>query len=251
MGKFRKKRTPSAEGIQNARAQEELAAERETVRVLEEEKKAKRDRRIAVIVLFTVAAVMFAVSAAFAGITVARMRRYELDFVRTEGRVTDFEVHGMGGKAYFTLVISYSYGGREYSFADSMAFEGLLSEALGSGTEILVNPDNPAEAVRVNSSGSFSVIAAVVFAISAFTFAIGVSLTGGGYKRRALLGYLPVFLAGIVFMFLFWFGLPYDDFGAVFGRMGGASGYLSLSVLAAVAAAIDGAVTLRFRKKRI
>ncbi len=250
MGKFRKKIAPTAEGLQRAREQERLRAESKAL-CAEEDVSKHKDRRIAAIVFFAAAALLFAVSAAFTGITIARMRSYELDFVRMAGTVTDYQIKGGLGNKYLALVISYSYGGAEYSFADNVPFQGLLSEAMNTETEIYVNPKKPAEAVRVSSSGAFSIIPTVIFAISAFSFMIAVCLSGGGYRRRLLFGYLPVFAAGIVFMLLFWLGLPNDGFGAVFSRMGGATGYLSLSVLAAVAAAIDGAITLRFRKKRI
>ena len=168
------------------------------------------------------------------------MRDYELHYERTEATVVGHDTRGGFGKAYFVLVLSYTYDGNDYVLRDTRSFGGVLEEAYGKQMPVYVNPQNPARAVTVWSSDGFSIISAVTFAFSSVLFlAVARFLRGPKtFGRRVLCAYLPIAVMGAAFTLLFLVGLPLG--GALFSRVRGAAGYIVVSGLALLFAVADG-----------
>lgn len=250
MGKYRKKITPSEEGLQNHDEAARKTAEEKKCEV----EKARAERRktllVARCVFFTAAFLIFTVSAVFAGLNIDRMRTFETEWDCVEGIVTDYKTIP-GKRAGIRLIVSYTYRGENFRFVEAKSFGGKINDAIGTKSNIYVNPENPEEAETVRSADRYSVVAAVTFALAAFLFVVSYISTGTGktYVNRVLCAYLPVFLSGIVFVLLSWIGLPGGGFGEIFTRIRGAAGFTVVAGLVLAAGIADGVLS-RKRKKR-
>lgn len=246
MGKFRRKIKPTERGLQNAAEAERLRAEQKRVRA--DDGQEEREKTIAAIVFYTAALVLFVLSVVFFGLNVARMRDYELHYERTEATVIGHDTRGGFGKAYFVLVLSYTYDGNDYLLRDTRLFGGVLEEAYGKQMPVYVNPQNPARAVTVWSSDGLSIISAVTFAFSSVLFlAVARFLRGPKtFGWRVLCAYLPIAVMGAAFTLLFLVGLPLG--GALFSRVRGAAGYVVVSGLALLFAVADGLISRKLKK---
>ncbi|MDE6058913.1 MAG: DUF3592 domain-containing protein [Clostridia bacterium] len=216
----------------------------------------QKDERKNAIILLSISLAMFLLFVGFFAWHTARMRSYELDFVRIEGTVTGYETHhsstsGHGSRTYYYLQITYSYGGEEYTFTDRTGHKYIASGVIGSSTEIYVDPAAPSNAEKVSSSGFVSIICACFFAFFCMMYAVGMNILlstkQSTFKKRLLFVWGAEILIGIVFLLLFWLGLPHSGFGEVFRRIEGAVGITVVSGLVLLAAFIDGLIAYKFR----
>lgn len=244
MGKYRRKIKPTEQGLQNA-AEKERARAAESARMGEEQKQEGKAKTVAAIVFYTAAFVLFVLSVVFLGLSVARMRDYELHYERTEGTVVGHDTRGGSGKAYFVLVFSYSYDGEDYLLRDTRDFRGVFEEAEGMSVPLYVDPENPARAATVWSADEFSVVSAVLFAFAAVTFFVCVRLLRGPktVARRILCAYLPIAVMGAAFVLFCLIGLPHG--GALFDCVRGAAGYLVIAGFSLLLAVADGLISRR------
>lgn len=247
MGKYRRKIKPTEQGLQNA-AEEERARAAQSARASEEQKQEDRAKTVAAILFYAAAFVLFVLSVVFLGLNVARMRDYELHYERTEGTVIDHDTRGGFGKAYFVLILSYSYDGYDYLLRDTRPFRGVLEQAEGTTMPIYVDPQNPARAATVWSADEFSTVSAVLFAFaSVIFFACARFLRGPKtIAGRVLCAYLPMAVMGAAFALFCLIGLPHG--GALFCRVRGAAGYLAVAGLALLFAVADGLISRKIKK---
>lgn len=188
-----------------------------------------------------------------------RMRSYELDYVKTAGTIVDMEVHHSSGGAhrgsrtYYYFVISYTYEGQDYTFTDRTGHNYYVGNAIGTSTQIYVNPQRPSDAEKVTSSGFISIICACFFAFFCVTYSAGMnlllSIKGNSFKKRLLFVWGMEILLGVVFMLLFWLGLPNSEFYEVFARIEGAVGVAVVSQLVLCVTLLDGLIACKRRLK--
>lgn len=250
MGKKKKKRIQTEK---ERLFQEEAARKR-----VEKAEAARKNRRRNAVFFLAAALLFFCVASALFGIHVARMRNYELNYVQTVGIITDYEVHhnaSSRNKNNYTLVISYTFKGKDYSFNDTAAYSAPPDDLIGKNTAIYVNPNNPERAKKATTADDMCVPAVFVFAFSLPTFVIGMGLVSEEKKfdffKRVLCMWLPVFATCVLHILLCWVGFPNSSFGTAYLRTDGAIGYTVLAGLAFVCAAIDGAITKRFKPKLV
>ncbi|MDE7372944.1 MAG: DUF3592 domain-containing protein [Clostridia bacterium] len=215
-------------------------------------------RRPAIVFLSIAFALFLAFIGFFAWNTVS-MRNYELNNVKIMGKVVDVETHhstagtNHGSRTYYYLVITYEYGGQEYTFTDRVGHQYIERGTVGSSTQIYVNPQNPAQAEKVTSSGFVSIICACFFAFFFVTYSVGMnillSIGRNTFKKRLFFVWGVVILLGILFLLLFWLGLPNSGFGEVFARIEGAIGLTVISALALLVVFLDGIITLKLNSK--
>lgn len=228
---------------------------------MREEKRLKRVKaeKQAAVVMLLVGLGAFVVSLVFFGLHVARMRDFELNYIRTYGTVTDFEIHhspsSKHSSTHYSYVFTYHYDGKTYKATDWVAVTWRNEEMLGEKVEIYVNPAQPEQAARVETADGYSVMASVPFVISLLAFSVGgltlVGLKGGGYKKRILLVWLPELLFCAAYILLFALGLPHDGVAAIYARTKGAIWISVGGGLLVLAAAIDGLITYKLRPKEI
>lgn len=215
------------------------------------------EERKSAIVFLSIALALFLAFIGFFVWHTVNMRNYELNYVRTEGFIVDVEMRHSrtGGKHTSTTsyyyVISYTFEGKEYKFTDRMGHKYIEQGAIGSSTEIYVDPKDPARAEKVTSSDFVSIICACFFAFFCVTYAVGMnillSIKGSAFKKRLAFTWGTEILIGIAFLLLFWLGLPNSNFGEVFVRIKGAIGVTVVSGLVLFAALIDGIITHFFK----
>jgi len=256
MGKFKHKIKPTEAGLAAADEQErekETARKEEIVRAEQAEKRTALAKKIAAAVFLTAAAVLLLISAMFFGLNVARMRDYENNYLRAEGTVVGFYLHGTGGHYMKnSRILSYRFGEKEYELREGNSFRGVEETELGNTAEIYLNPLAPEDAVLLSEADNMSHFGAILFAFSAVTFSIGICFVKSGRDKslkRFLWGYLPVMLLGTAFLMLFGLGLPDGGISPVFARFSGALWYTAVTRIAAAVAATDAALSL-FMKKR-
>ena len=240
MGKFKHKIKPTEAGLAAA---EELEREKETARKEEIVRAEQAEKRTALLLI----------SAMFFGLNVARMRDYENNYLRAEGTVVGFYLHGTGRRgARYSRILSYRFGEKEYELREGNGFYGVQETELGNTAEIYLNPLAPEDAVLLSEADNMSHFGAILFAFSAVTFSIGICFVKSGRDKslkRFLWGYLPVMLLGTAFLLLFGLGLPEGGIAQVFARFSGALWYTAVTGIAAAVAATDAALSL-FMKKR-
>ena len=217
------------------------------------------EQRKPAIVFLSIAFALFLAFIGFFAWNTVRMRNYELNNVKITGKIIDVETHhstagtNHGSRTYYYLVISYEYDGQEYKFTDRVGHDYIERGTVGSSTQIYVNPQNPAQAEKVTSSGFVSIICACFFAFFFVTYSAGMniflSIKGSTFKKRLLFVWGIVILLGITFLLLFWLGLPNGDFGEVFARIEGAIGVTVISGLALLVALLDGIITYKLHSK--
>ncbi len=246
------------ESIQNEKQrlhQEEAARLREEKRL-----RRRKEKKQAAVVMLLVGLGAFVVSLVFFGLHVARMRDFELNYVRMYGTVTDFKIHHASGThsmgtTHYSYVFTYRYEGKTYKATDSEAYSWRNEEMLGEKVEIYVNPAQPERAARVKTADGYSIMAAVPFVISLLAFSVGgltlVGLKGGGYAKRILFVWLPELLFCAAYILLFALGLPHDGVAAIYARTRGAIWVSVGGGAVIVAAAIDGLITYKSRPKDI
>ncbi len=183
-----------------------------------------------------------------------RMRNFEMNYVRTEGVVTGIGQIKHSGTHYYRK-ISYDFDGKTYTFMDRKELRGFSYEkVMGSSHEIYVDPQNPERAETIKSSGFVSTICAFFFAFFCITYAAAVNILLGtkrsSFKKRLLFSWGVDILLGVVFMLLFWLGLPQSGFGEVFTRFGGAVGVTVVTGMMALAALLDGILTYVLHRKK-
>ena len=204
-------------------------------------------------VFLTAAAALLLISAMFFGLNVARMRDYENNYLRAEGTVVGFYLHGTGRRGVrYSRILSYRFGEKEYELREGNGFYGVEETELGNTAEIYLNPLAPEDAVLLSEADNMSHFGAILFAFSAVTFSIGICFVKSGRDKslkRFLWGYLPVMLLGTAFLLLFGLGLPDGGIAQVFARFSGALWYTAVTGIAAAVAATDAALSL-FMKKR-
>ncbi len=255
MGKFKHKIKPTEAGLAAADEQErekETARKEEIVRAEQAEKRTALEKKIAAAVFLTAAAALLLISMFF-GLNVARMRDYENNYLRAEGTVVGFYLHGTGRRgARYSRILSYRFGEKEYELREGNSFRGVEETELGNTAEIYLNPLAPEDAVLLSEADNMSHFGAILFAFSAVTFSIGICFVKSGRDKslkRFLWGYLPVMLLGTAFLLLFGLGLPEGGIAQVFARFSGALWYTAVTGIAAAVAATDAALSL-FMKKR-
>ncbi|MDE6690962.1 MAG: DUF3592 domain-containing protein [Clostridia bacterium] len=191
------------------------------------------DRRQPSIVFLCIALAFFIAFIGFFSWHTATMRDYELNYVRIQGTVVGVEDYhsstsGHGSKIYYRLVISYTFEGQEHTFTDRVGHKYDMRHKIGTSTEIYVNPKNPAQAEKVTSSDYISIICACFFAFFCVTYAAGMnlllSIKRTTFAKRCIFAWGMEILLGVVFLLLFWLGLPHSGFGEVFVRIKGAVG---------------------------
>ena len=232
--------------------QEEAARKRKE---LAETKRLKRVKDAWWLVGF--ACVLFALSLGFTVWTVARMHNFETNYLTVSGTVSDYKVHhgtatnGNYSRTTYTLVISYTVGGHEYEFSDTVAYRVRPTDMIGTTTEIYVNPLNPENAKKVTTADDPSIVSAIIFPFSAVIYTLGALLLlqekGSSFIKRLLRIWLPVFLWCVISVLLFWTGLPDDRFSAVFTRVEGAIGYAVVGGVALLALLIDVIISKKSR----
>ena len=254
MGKFKHKIKPTEEAAADglAREKEQTRAE-EIARAGQAEQSAARGKKIASAIFPAVAAALFLLSTVFFGLNVAHMRNYESNYVRAEGTVVGFYLHGTGRRgARYSRILSYRFGEAEYELCEGNGFYGVQETELGKTAEIYINPLAPENALLVSEADNFSVVGAVVFALSAFADMCGICLAksgrNGSFFKRLLWGYLPVLLLGVAFILLFGLGLPEGGISQVFVRFQGAAGYAAVAGISLFAAAVDAAISVIVKK---
>lgn len=216
------------------------------------------DDKKSAIVFLSISLALFLAFIGFFAWHTARMRDYELKYVRMQGTITGVEAHHSTSSdhhsgTYYYFVISYTYDGQEYSFTDRTEYKYSDYYLMGTSTEIYVNPEHPDRAERVTSSDFVSIICACFFAFFCVTYAAGMnillSLKGSTFGKRLLFVWGAEILLGITFILLFWLGLPHSGFSEVFARIKGATGLAVISQLVMFVALLDGLITCKLRKK--
>ncbi|MDE6585652.1 MAG: DUF3592 domain-containing protein [Clostridia bacterium] len=208
------------------------------------------------IVFLTIAAALFIAFIGFFSWHTSTMRKYELSYVRWEGTIVGVETRHSSNsnhapRTYYYLVISYTFDGQEYKFTDRTGHNYIKQGTIGSSTEIYVNPKNPIQAEKVTSSDFISIICACFFAFFCVTYSAGMnillSIKGSNFKKRFSFVWGTQILLGIVFLLLFWLGLPNSNFGEVFARIEGAVGVTVVSGLVLLVTLLDGIITYKLR----
>ena len=205
------------------------------------------------VIFLTIALALFLAFVGFFGWHTANMRSYELDYVKTEGTIVGAEIRGSSGRKGYYYVIAYSYAGQEYKFTDRGGNGYVTSSAIGTVTEIYVNPENPAQAEKVSSADYVSIICACFYAFFCATYSAGmnifISIKGSSLKKRFLFVWGVEILLGIAVVLSFWTGLPFSGFGAVFLRIRGAIGVTVVTGLVALVSLLDLIITRKLRPK--
>ncbi|MDE6241835.1 MAG: DUF3592 domain-containing protein [Anaeroplasmataceae bacterium] len=217
------------------------------------------EKRQPATVFIAVSVLLFLVFVGFFCWHTIRMRNYELKYVRTQGEIVDVkQEHSSSGSnhgtnTYYFYVISYTYEGKDYTFTDRVGHQYIEQGAIGSFTEIYVNPQNPRQAEKVTSADFVSIISACFLAFSFITYTAGMncllSMKESNFKKRFLFVWGIEVLLGISFLLLFWLGLPRDGFAEVFVRIKGARGVAVILGIVFCATLIDGIVTYRLYSK--
>ena len=244
MGKKKKKHIQTEK---ERRFQEEAARKRK------EKAEAKRLKSIKdARWLIGFACIVIAVSFGFTVWTAARMHNFETNYITMSGTITDYNIHhhsstSTGSRTSYTLVISYTYNGADYTFNDTGGYHYRPTDMIGTKTEIYVNPEKPEKARRVSTASTPSYVSAMVFAFGAVIYVLGTILLlqekGNSFVKRLLCIWLPIFLWCIANVLLFWIGLPHDGFGAIFSRVKGAIGYAVVCGIPLLAVLIDAIIT--------
>ena len=209
------------------------------------------ERKQPAIVFLSISLALFLAFIGFFAWHTARMRSYELDYIKVKGTVVDIkQQHSTTDRhtrTYYYLVISYEFEGKEYTFTDRTGYHTYESGWIGGNTNVYVNPQNPSQAERVKSSGFVSIISSCFFAFYCATYAVGMnlllSIKGTSYKKRLLFVWGIEILLGVAFVLLCWLGLPHSSFGEIFVRIEGAVGITVVSGLVLCAALLDGIIT--------
>ncbi len=219
------------------------------------------EERKPAIIFLSIALVLFIAFIAFFTWHTTIMRNYELNYIKTKGTVVDIEKrHGTSGKyhtssTHYYLVISYTFEEQDYTFTDRVGYNYNVYNKIGTSTEIYVNPKNPSQAERITSSGFVSIICACFFAFFCVTFAAGMnillSIKENTLKKRFLFVWGIEILLGIVFLLLFWLGLPHSGFGDIFVRFEGAVGVTVVCGLVLCITLLDGVITYKIHSKNL
>lgn len=233
--------------------QEDAAQAREQKRL----ERIKNERKTALAMLL-LACAFFAVFLVFFCLNTAKMRNYELNYIRTYGVVTGFKRYDSSGAKnsdHYAPVFSYTYDGKQYSATDWEAYPAPEEDLIGKNIEIYVDPSNPEKAARTTTADGFSVMAAVPFAIALIPLLIGgvslVSLKGGGYKMRILCVWLPAAILCMAFVLLFALGLPNEGIAGVYSRIAGATWLTVFAGIVIAVGMIDGLIVLKYRPSEI
>ena len=177
----------------------------------------------------------------------AKMRDFELNYVITEATIVDVKYQPSAGNGYYYLVISYTYGGKEYKFKSARGELIINESVIGATTEIYVNPNNPAQAEKVTSADYVSIMCACFHAFLCVTYATGMnillSVKGTSFKKRLAFTWGIEILLCVAVLLLFWLGLPNSGFDEVFIRIRGAIGVTVMLGLVTCATLIDGIVS--------
>ncbi|MDE7163343.1 MAG: DUF3592 domain-containing protein [Clostridia bacterium] len=211
------------------------------------------------IIFLSISLALFLVFIGFFAWHTARMRDFELNYVRTTGTVIGVDTHHSSNGVHsasrtdYYLIISYTFEGQEHTLTDRVGHRSIKRGTIGSSTEIYVNPKNPNQAEKVSSSGFVSIICACFFAFFCVTYAAGmnllVSIKRSTFKKRFIFVWGMEILLGIVFLLLFWLGLPNSGFGEVFVRINGAIGVTVVSCLVLCVTLLDGIITYKLNSK--
>lgn len=186
------------------------------------------------------------------------LRNYELNYIKTEGTVIDVErktSHSFKhNKSHYYLVVSYTLNGQEYTFTDRTGYNAVYESMVKNPVQIYVNKENPAQAEVVNSSVFASIISVCFLAFSCVTYAVGMNMllslnNNSSFKKRFLFVWGMEILLVIIFLLLFWLGLPNSGFGEVFVRIDGAIGACVILGLVVAVTLLDGFLTYKLRSK--
>ncbi len=217
------------------------------------------DEKKPAIVFLCIALAMLLAFIGFFSWHTARMRNYELNYERGQGTIIAVEVRHSstgshrGSRTYYYFVVSYEYGGQEYTFVDRTGHNYVADGIIGSSVEIFVNPQSPEKAEVVTSADFVSIICACFFAFFCVTYAAGMNILlstkRNTFKKRIAFVWGAEILLGIAFLLLFWLGLPNSGFGEVFVRIKGAIGVAVVSQIVALIAFIDAIITFKINSK--
>ena len=181
----------------------------------------------------------------------ARMRDFELNYVRTEATIVDLKYESSAGRGAYRLVIAYTFGGKEYTFKDRMGHPNIRQGVIGAKTEIYVNPNDPAQAEKVTSADFVSIMCACFYAFLCVTYATGMNILlnakRGSFKKRLAFTWGTEILLSVAVLLLFGLGLPNSGLGEVFIRIKGAVGVTVILGGIVCAALIDGIVSYKLR----
>lgn len=212
--------------------------------------------RTPAIVFLSIALAFFLACIGFLVWNIVRMRSFDSDYVKTKGTVVDVVSHSSHssstGTQYF-LVISYTFGGNEYTFIDREGIKHYYDahDSIGKYTEIYVDPQNPDHAERVVSSGFISSFCACCFAFFCILYAAGMNILlarkGSSFKKRFLIVWGLELLLGITILLSFWAGMPHCDFGEVLVRNSGTIGLIVICGLVLLATLVDAVITFKVR----
>ena len=191
-----------------------------------------------------------------------RLRNYEMQHVKIYGTIVDVvEEHSVSSQTgivdSYYYVVAYTYEGKEYKFADGDGHKySSVYGDIGKSIEIYVNTKNPSKAETIAASDNISIICACFFAFFCVTYAVGMFIESE--NKRFKLTFTKRFLRVwgvevalcVVFLLLFWIGLPNSGFGAVFTRVDGAVGITVICGLILLCTTIDGIVTYKLHSHR-
>ncbi len=214
-----------------------------------------KEQRQSIIVFLSISVALFLACIGFYAWNTARLRSYELDYVKIQGTIVDVKLHTSTGKhsSSYYYVVSYSYEDKDYTFTDRTGhYEG--GGKIGGSVQIYVNPQNPNQAEVVTSAGFASIICACFFAFFCVTYATGMNilLTNhvSTFKKRLKFVWGAEVLLGITLLLLFWLGLPNSGFGGVFMRIEGAVGVTVVSGLVLLVSVFDGIITYKLHSQK-
>lgn len=224
-----------------------------------EQKERIIDRHPGIIFLCISAVFFLAVIGFFVWHTV-RMLNFERNYEIVQGTIVDIveetSVSSDGIVDSYYYVIAYTYDGKDYKFTDTDGHKSYsVHGKIGKPIEIFVDPNNPSHTESVAASDNISIISACFFAFFCVTYAAGMFIECADrprrvrltFKQRVLRVWGTEVLLCVVFLLLFWIGLPNSGFGTVFTRIDGAVGVTVICGLILLATSIDGIVTYKLR----
>lgn len=230
----------------------EQAQKRKAEKIATQKRKDKKSK----IITFLVFIICLIVAIVIAGISIGQMYDYETNYEKIDGEITGYiRNHTNNNRKThisYNLEISYKIGGTIYTFVDSPVFFENVDHLVGKKTQIYVSKENPERAVKVTTADDLSIFSLPFFAVGivAFVFfAMFCQNYDSTCKKRFLRIWLPIFIACVTFVLLFWIGLPNSNFGVVFKQIDGAIGYVVIACISVLVSIFDWLFSLRGKNK--
>lgn len=219
------------------------------------------ERKKSAIVLLSISLALFLGFLGFFVWHTATIRNYELNFIKTDGVVVNVEKregnvsHNSTStkKAYYHLVIAYTFEDKEYTFTDRIGYQYAVYDKIGTSLKVYVNTKNPSQTELVTSADYISIISTCFFAFFCVAYACGMnvllSIKGNTIKKRLLYVWGVEIILGIATLLLFWLGLPHSGFNEVFVYIKGAIGISVILGLVLCTILLDVIITQKLRLK--